>query len=187
MSTRIENGSVIISPPNSEAPIGSQRIGIKKSSVCSYYLSNKRDEVLEVFDRLGATFFLDLSATYFFCADVIETVLKKYSHLYRDGGLAIQSGLNHIEWILNNSPEDAFSQMTPPKFLAKKKYIKLIDDSAKMRSFKAIVLGDLLEIVFSHPRRGVCVVYAMPRPDLGDSLSSENSLRTWFDSKGIKS
>lgn len=186
MSTRIENGSVIVTPPNSEAPIKSQRVGIKKSSVCSYYLSGKIKEVLEALEHLDGKFYLDLSATYHFCKEPLKLLIKNCSSFYRDGAQNIQKNLAYIEWIIENSPDDAFAQIDPPVFLSSKKYMKIERPAAKIDAFKAICVGDLFEIVFAHPQKGVFVLYAAPRANLGNALTSRTAFEKWFADNKIE-
>lgn len=180
MSTRIEHGSVIVTPPNTEAPIGSQRIRAKKSSVCSYYLSGKIDEVLETFDHLRGRFFLDLCATYYFCKKPLEMLIKNCSSFYRDEAKDIEANLSYVGWVIQNSPSDAFFPMNPPVFLDSRKYMKLDQDMAKLNALKSICVGDLFELIFSHPQDDVFVLYAAPRADLGDAFTSEDSFKKWF-------
>jgi len=161
--SRVDKSGFVIEIPNSEAAIGSQRVGIKDRTVGQYYLSNQAEEIGELLSGMALQSFIDFGASYLHMRDFITKLsLIGVDRLYKNGFVAIENSLKTIERIGNSLSNLLMFKIENPRVSLSRKYLKMSSRKEFFRVFSNLVLGDITEIVFEKLNNNTLRIFVRP-------------------------
>lgn len=176
-----------IVPPNSEAVNDAQRFGMIERSVGSYYVSNKPDEVASFLSGFRGQYLIDLAYSYSRCLPLYQALLTNCACYYRNGLSKLNCALQIIKANLDSKREDAlFFSPDEINLTLSKKYLHIKGNSAYMKYFKEMILGDVIEIVFKRVSSLLFVIYLRPRGDVENWVASRELFGKWIQENSTK-
>ena len=183
MSTRFDERNpnlMIVVPPNSEAVLSAQRLGIKERTVTGYYLSNKTEQVQTFLGGFFGTYTVDLISSYYLCKDFFADLNTHCSEYYRDALDDFNSKLRLIEAFISSGKESELFFDVSLRIVNSGKYLKIEGDSQYLSAFKGILLGDIVEMVFKKNGISDYVIYLRPRGDVANYVKDYDLFGRWI-------
>ena len=176
MAMLINDDTLTITLPNSEATINAQHKGISDRTVGSYYLSEIGLEVQKFLNELNGEFYIDLLRTVSNLESMINLLTyNKLEKSFKRNLVPQTVGIKVIKnYIASN---DSYYKIETPILLDKGKYLKIQSFDNIVSEFKDLCLGELTTIVFKKLSDNTFIIYGDVCKDFHDKLKNNRILK----------
>jgi hypothetical protein len=166
MALVINDNEIVIHIPNSEANICAQKNGIKDRSVSSYYLSERRDELLSFLNYCSADFYFDGAKTIRNMKPLYELIIREGKRdSFKKHLLAQYEALMEIEY---KNLDDDYLKIESVEL--SDKYMKIFKEDNE-KTFQNLLLGDMTKLVIKKLSNNTFMIYGDVEDNIQDIIS----------------
>lgn len=183
MSTTVDrdNNLIIITPPNTEAILESQRFGAVDREVGSFYASHKEAEISEFFGHFSKNYIIDVGLSYYRCKPLFEKLIANCSNAYKNNLETLKRNLTLLGNMINNDTRYSMFTEATIFLTSSSKYLRIDGEGLLFDVYKSMILGDIIEIVIRKINSFAYVIYLRPREDIENWVNDVNMLLEWIE------
>lgn len=160
MAIEFENNNqvMLIHLPNSEATVNAQHHGIKDTSVCAYYMSERNTEVYDFLNDLSGEYYLDLALIFQNALDLINSIEDSGMTSCFKMKLAPQkNAIEALKWMLASGTY--FPRIPNPTVNDNQKYLRFDNQDKTLTLFRDLCLGEVSDICIKKVGKDGFLIY----------------------------
>lgn len=183
MSTTVDkdNNLIIITPPNTEAILESQRFGAVDREVGSFYASRKEVEISEFLGHFSKNYIVDVGLSYYRCKPLFEKLIANCSNAYKNNLETLKRNLTLLSNMIDNDTRYSMFVEANLFMTSSSKYLRIDGEGLLFDVFKSMIFGDIIEIVIRKINSFAYLIYLRPRGDVENWTADVNMLLEWIE------